>query len=235
MRLIILFVFCHAATTLTAAESWSDVLARMPLVCPAEQLQRTNCVEVMLRSFQSNAVLKALIFMPGATDEFYMFKRVQPHVRAHDPSLLDAVTALTNQSFIQIAVRPPFFLLHTTEDSLDPVVVIQHQPTAEKLRARHFASPFLANDRDWDFVQPIARDKLHTDLRPWRFSRDSWHFYRHSFAAFDLNGWEALEALALAGKSRFTVARNRVTFEPDLRTGVAPGFTPVKMGAKTVP
>ena len=49
----------------------------MPLGAGVTMLVETNCVAAMLRAFQSNATVKALIFMPGATDEFYMFHRAR--------------------------------------------------------------------------------------------------------------------------------------------------------------
>src|SRR5438132_11857416 len=49
-----------------AAPSWQEALARMPLARPAAELNRSNCVTLLLDSFQSNAVVKALVFMPGA-------------------------------------------------------------------------------------------------------------------------------------------------------------------------
>ena len=65
-------------------------------------------------------------------------------------------------------------------------------------------------------------------------SHDSNHFFRNSFAAFDLNGWEALEAAALAGKTNFTVKKNMILFEGDTRVlGAAPteGFSPHSRGS----
>ncbi len=50
----------------------------MPLGTNVTELNRTNCVGIMLRAFQSNNVVKALIFMPGATDEFYFFAAPGP-------------------------------------------------------------------------------------------------------------------------------------------------------------
>ena len=47
-----------------------SALAQMPFPLHVTELNRSNCVEVMLGAFQSNHVIKALIFMPGATDEF---------------------------------------------------------------------------------------------------------------------------------------------------------------------
>jgi len=55
--------------------------------------------------------------MPGATDEFYFSGARHATLTNSNPSLLDAVTALTNQTYIHATFQPP--LLHTTEDSLD--------------------------------------------------------------------------------------------------------------------
>ncbi|HVV01168.1 MAG TPA: hypothetical protein VHH88_07370, partial [Verrucomicrobiae bacterium] len=57
------------------AASWEAALGSMPLPPGTRILTRSNCVPLMLDAFQSNDVVKALVFMPGATDEFYMFHR----------------------------------------------------------------------------------------------------------------------------------------------------------------
>ena len=107
----------------------------MPLGTNVTQLNRTNCVGIMLGAFQSNDVVKALIFMPGATDEFYFFRRARADLTNSPASLLDAVSALTSQTLIRATFRPPLLLLHTDEDLLEPVIKIEHQPTADKIKA----------------------------------------------------------------------------------------------------
>jgi len=189
----------------------------MPLGANVTQLTRTNCVGVFWRAFQSNGVVKALILMPGATDTWYMFQPAKVTLTADNPSLLDAITALTNQTRIRAAFRPPLLLLHTEVDLLEPVIKVEDPPTAAKLKQARFVPHAVYNDRDWDFLQPILRKRLKTAMRPWRYSKNSWHFYRHSFAAWDLTGWEALEAAALAAKTTCTVSRNKVVFEVDMR------------------
>jgi hypothetical protein len=179
-------------------------------------------VAVMLGAFQSNAVVKALIFMPGATDEFYMFKRARATLTNAAPTLLDAVTALTNQTLIRVTFYPPFVLLHSDEDPLTPQFLIEHEPTAEKLRGRRFMEHALFNDRDWDFMMPVLEKQLKMDFHPWPRRMDSWHFYRHSFAGWNLTGWEALQAVSLAGKETFTVKRKRVDFAGDERVRTLP-------------
>lgn len=216
--------FCLSTFVSRASESWPGVLARMPLSPRVTQLNRTNCVGIMLHAFQSNEVVKALILMPGATDEFYMFRRAKAELTNASPTLLDALAALTNQTLIRATFQSPLLLLHTDEDSLEPDTIIQDQATAERLKHAVFLPRLLCDDRDWDVVQPLLKWSLKLDIRPWKSSTDSWHFYRHSFACFGLTGWEALETAALAGKSRFTVKRKQVVFEPDPRERVTPRF-----------
>jgi hypothetical protein len=213
-----------------ASESWESELSRMPLGSGVTELGRTNCVDVMLKAFQSNVVVKALIFMPGATDEFYMFKRAKAQMTNASPTLLDAVSALTNQTLIRATFRAPFLLLHSDEDPLDLSITVESESAVENLKRTRFVAHGIYNDRDWDFMQPILRDCLKADIQPWRYSKASWHFYRHSFAAWNLNGWEALEAVAFAGKTRFRVSRKslldfkgiEVEFKPDARIRSVP-------------
>jgi len=213
---LILLLLCLFDGLAAAGENWAGTLARMPLG-KVTHLNRTNCVAVMLAALRSNDCVKALIFMPGATDEFYMFRRAEASLPQPNPSLLDAISALTNQTNIRATFRPPMLLLHTDEDPLVPAEVIEDAATAVKLKQTQAPPHLLCNDWDWDRLQPVLKWPLKVDLRPWKGSQDSWHFYRHSFAGWNLTGWEALEAAALAGKSRFTVRRHQVIFEVDPR------------------
>jgi hypothetical protein len=209
--------------------SWQSALREMPLVGSPPQLNRTNCVAIMLDSFRSNQVVKALVFMPGATDEFYLFHRAKADLTNSTPSLLDAVNSLTNQSLIRVTFHAPLLLLHTDEDPLEPMLMVQHESTAAKLKQRKFVPHAVYRDRDWDFLQPILKKQLHMDIRPWRYKFESWHFYRHSFAEWGLTEWEAIEVTMLAGKTRCTVLRNEIVFEGDARVRATPkmdGFVP---------
>lgn len=219
--LVFLILFIANASTL-AEENWRNALGQMPLGTNVTELNRTNCVPLMLNAFQSNNVVKALIFMPGASDEIYFFKRARAILTNSNPTLLDAVVALTNQTYIQVAFRPPLLLLYTTEDSLDDFATIKNKSTAAKLRERLVPGRVLFDDADWDGVQKELRWKLEIGLRPWQGSSDSWHFYRHFFAAYNLTEWEMLETLALANKTRFTVHWHSVDFQPDRREGSVP-------------
>jgi len=215
-------LICALPLVANAAEDWQGALAAMPLRTGITELNRANCVEVMLQAFQSNEVVKALIFMPGATDEFYMFHRAKAQLANTNPSLFDAVAALTNQTLIRATFHAPLLLLHTDEDPLEPLMRVVDQSTAEKLPRRNFPAHVLYNDRDWDVLQPVLKKALKMDIRPWRYSYDTYHFYRHSLAGWGLNGWEALEAIALAGKTTARVESRRIIFDGDERVRATP-------------
>jgi hypothetical protein len=174
-------------------------------------------VDVLWHAFESNGVVKAMVLMPGATDEWYMFQPARVVLTNDNPSLFDAITALTNQTRIRVTFRPALLLLHADWDLLEPMIKVEDARTAARLKQARFVPHAVYNDRDWDFLQPILKKSLKMAMRPWRYSTDSWHFYRHSFAAWDLTGWEALEATALAAKTTCTVYRNKVVFAVDMR------------------
>jgi hypothetical protein len=207
-----------------AQTTWQNALSRMPLGESVTELNRTNCVPLMLDAFRSNRVVKALVFMPGATDELYFYRRVQAVLNNANPSLLDAVTALTNQTHIQATFQPPLLLLHTTEDSLDGFASIKDETTAAKLRAKLIPDRLVFNDADWDSVRAMLNKKLSVRLRPFSGSPHAWHFYRHSFVTCGVTDWEMLEALALAGKTTFTVHWLTVAFQADRREGPTPAL-----------
>lgn len=209
----------------SANDTWQSALAKMPLGAPVADLDRANCIPLILNAFQSNNVVKALIFMPGAADELYLFHRVHAKLSTANPSLADAVTALTNQTYIRADFRPPFLLLHTTEDALEPIAIVKSRSTAAKLSARTLPGLLVFNDCEWDDLRSALRNKLSISLRPFSNAPDSWHFYRHNFAACGLNQWEMLEAIALAGKTTFTLHWWAADFQLDNRTGPVPALT----------
>ena len=157
-----LILLLIASQGVSAGEPWQDALAGMPLGVPQNgmtELNRTNCVPLMLDSFQSNGVVKALIFMPGATDELYFFRRAHATLTNANPSLLDAVTALTNQTHIEATFQPPLLLLHTTEDSLDGFATVKNEKTAAKLRQRLVPGRVQLEDADWGVVRAALKGK----------------------------------------------------------------------------
>ena len=197
------------------AETWQEALSAMPVRTAPSELTWTNCTSVLLSAFQSNATVKALIFMPGALDEFYFFRRVKVTLTNRQPTLLEALASLTNLNPVQITFRPPMLLVHVQRDHLEPRFVIEHDATASALKEGSPVGHCLYNDRDWDFVARHLKSRLPVALEPALQSADSSHFYRHTFAAWNLSPWETCEAAALAGKTHFTVTRKKVGFRSE--------------------
>src|SRR5258706_7730872 len=85
------------ATAAHAMEPWENALTVMSLPAGVTELNVTNCVKVILTGLQSNAVVKGIVFMPGATDELYFFRRAKATLTNSAPAMLDGVNALRNQ------------------------------------------------------------------------------------------------------------------------------------------
>ena len=224
MKTLLLALIASISLPVLAGQDWQAALSRMPIGAHITELNRTNCVPVILNAFQSNSVVKAIIFMPGATDELYFFKRARATLSGRNPSLADAIMALTRQTYIQADFRPPFLLLHTTEDALDPIAIVRNKSTAARLQARIVPDRFEFEDSEWDNVRAALKNKLSVGLRPFPNAPISWHFYRHNFAACGLTQWQLLEAVAMAGQTKFTVHWLTADFQLDLRSGPTPGF-----------
>lgn len=213
-----LFLPCSAG----AMEPWQAALAKMPLATNVTELNRTNCIPLLLQSFRENDAAKALIFMPGATDEFYFFHRASAALTNSSPTLLDALMALTNQTLLKIDFREGFVLVHSAEDPLEPLYTIEDETKVDRLLKKKFVKHALYNDRDWDYLLPILSFELNTKFLPGPNSYESNHFYRHSLAAWNLNDFEILEAVAMAGKTTFTVQKKKIIFEGDTRFRARP-------------
>lgn len=183
----------------------------MPLRVSATALDKTNIVGAMLGAFQSNAVVKAVVFLPGATDDLYFSSRVI-RLTNESPTFLNAVVALTNQTGIRAQFEAGRLLLFTPADPLaQPRLIVNDARTAERLRQKPFPAGPVFNDRNWGVLHPILTRRLSVRVKPGIDAPVSWHFYRASFAGFDLNGWEALELIALATQTEFAIDRNCLT------------------------
>lgn len=217
-----LVIMLAYSTAFADEAAWPDALNTMPLGTNINVLNRTNCAEVLLTRFQSNSAVKAFIFMPGATDELYFFRRVNVALTSANPTLLDAVIALTNQSPLRITSRGAFLLLYSCEDVLELEIKIQHEKTGEKLKAGKPLPHLVMIDRDWTQFLAVTQKKISPTLWPFPRTKESWHFYRHTFAAWNLTPWETLEAAAYSGKTKFTVVRGQVNFLLDERVNEHP-------------
>lgn len=202
-----------------ADEDWHAALSRMPMGTRTKELSRTNAIPLMLNAFQSNNVVKALIFMPGAADEFVFLRRAHATLTNANPSLADAVTALTNQTYIRAEFRSPFLLLYTRQDDLEPIAIIKSKSAAKSLRERTVPDRIVLYDSNWDYSRRAVAKRVSVTVLPFADDPGSWHFWPNNFVACGVTQWELLTALALSGKTTFTVHWLTANYSLDMRSG----------------
>ncbi len=217
--LAIFVLIAAISATAFAGDNWQQALSQMPLGTSATELNRTNAIPLMLNAFQPSTVVKALIFMPGAADEFVFLRRAHVTLTNANPSLADAIVALTNQTYIRAEFQPPFLLLYTTQDTLEPIATVKSKSTAAKLQSRIVPGRMAFCDCNWDLLRPAIAKKLSVGLRPFSDSSDSWHIWPANFAAYNLTQWELLETVARTSKTTFTLHWLTVDFQLDPRMG----------------
>lgn len=188
----------------------------MPLPSAALPLNRENCIPVMLAAFQSNSIVKALIFLPGVTDDFYLVNRGKPlDLRAGN--LVEALIALTNTTDIRVSFQSPSLLVHLDRDRAVPIVQSKHAATATRLQISAPLRRVLFCDRPWTSLQPELSRLLGLKLLPIAKSREAAHLTRVNFAGWGLTDCELLGALSLASRTTVTIQRNRAVIESPSR------------------
>ena len=204
------------------AEDWVSALAGMSSSTNVPWLTRTNCAQAMFGMLRADPTVKAIVFMPGATDELYFFHRVSARLTNAQPTLLDAVAALTNQSPLRVTFHAPLLLIYSDEDVLEPDIKVEHPATVEKLKESRIPGRQEFLDQDWKAVRDHLQRKISAGISPLNRFAITRHFYRHTYTGWNLSAWETLEATALAGKTRLTVRRNHIEFDLDERIGIVP-------------
>jgi hypothetical protein len=183
--------------SLPAAEPWQESLAEMPVPARAFRIYKTEPAKVLFDAFRSNAIVKALIFLPAATDQLYFFDRgfVTPPKKAN---VLTVLEKISERSPLQFTFRSPFLLIHAPEDVLRQVSRLEISGT--------FAEHFRVIDRDWESLQPLLARTIPGTFNPSPSSPSAWHFYRAYFAGWHLSSVELLQATTLATKTIVTVS-----------------------------
>ncbi len=195
-----------------AEESWVAALRAMPV--PPVALNRSNAVDVLLGLLQSNAVVKAIVVLPGVSDDFYLIHRDAPLPNLRATNLWGSIVALTNATAMRVTWREPFVLLHArASDLLEPSIHNSDPAIAARLRRERVRGRVLHLDGHWEVVQPALERALGRTVRPQGTSTDAWHFNRHNFAGWNLTGWELLEAVSLTGGTKVHVQNRGIDFQ----------------------
>jgi len=213
-RTIAAIIFTFLLCISIHAEDWQAAFAKIPIRTTKFPAHLTAPVELILTNFQPTAEFRAVVLMPGAADRLYFYDWGQVTLR-ENPTLLDAVTALTNQAGLRIFTAPPFLLIGMPYDDPRNPLSIAPEVRADKLKLDEHKmggrSYFI--DRPYDKIVPQAEKLTRLRLKPSKVDPASWHFYRVSFLGYDLTAREFLQALAYGTKTSVKVDRhNRATF-----------------------
>jgi hypothetical protein len=196
------------------AEDWQTAFAKIPIHTTTFPAHLTPPVELILTNFQPTAEFRAVVLMPGAADRLYFYDWGQVTLR-ENPTLLDAVTALTNQAGLRVFTAPPFLLIGMPyDDSTDPLSIADDVRVDKlKLNEHKAAGWTYFIDRPYDRIVPQAEKLTRLRLKPSKVDPASWHFYRLSFVGYDLSAREFLQAIAYGTKTSIKVDhRKRATF-----------------------
>lgn len=195
-----------------ADEPWVAALRAMPV--PPVALNRSNAVDLLLGAFQSNAVVKAVVVLPGVSDDFYLIHREAAALNLRVTNLWAAIVALTNATPVRVTWREPYVLLHAgAREVLQASIRMDDAVLAGRLKRQSLPGRVLHLDAHWETVQPALERALVCRVRPDGASTDAWHFNRHNLAGWNLTGWELLEVISLTGGTKVTVLNRGINFQ----------------------
>jgi hypothetical protein len=201
-----------ALTALSSpAETWMDALGHMPLP-PNTVFNRDNCIRGVLEAFQSNSTVRAIVFLPAVSDDFYLVNRNRTQLNARPANLGEAIGALTNLTDVRATFREGLLLLHLKGEPVEPGVTIKSERQAERLRTNSSIARVLWIDRHWNRVQPELASATKMRVVPAGGSKDAWHFARCNVVAYTANAWDLVMVASLSSGTRMSVESRRITF-----------------------
>jgi hypothetical protein len=190
-----------------------DALSRLAL--PRDiTLARSNIVRVVLESFRSNEVVKAIVVSPGVIDDLHLINRDAPALKIDARTVADALARLTNCSSSRLEFTNSIVHWRTeTERSRPEIVVAAGSPLSASLARGYSLPQVLWIDAHWEKVQPQLKKSLRLSLRPPADADAAWHFERVNIAAAGLNDWEIVRAVAQSTGTRIVIRKRTLTFE----------------------
>jgi hypothetical protein len=208
-KLLAALLFCLSIH----ADDWQSAFAKIPIRTTNFPAHLTPPVELILTNFQPTAEIRCVVLMPGAADRLYFYDWGRITLPPN-PTLLDAITALTNKADLRVFAAPPFLLIGMKyDDASEPLRLVPGTPL-EKLklddRKRRGRTYFI--DRPYDRLVPQTERLTRLRIKPSRSDPASWHYYRLAFVGYDLTAAEFLRAIAYGTKTSVLVDRKRATF-----------------------
>jgi hypothetical protein len=195
------------------AQDWQTAFSKISIHTQTFPAHQTPPIELILTNFQPTAEIRGVILMPGAADRIIFYDWGEINLR-ENPTLLDAITALTNKVGLRVFVTPPFLLIGMPyDDPSDPLTILpKTRPEKLKLDQHKLPGRTYYIDRPYDRLVPKIQKVSRLRIKPSLSDPASWHFYRLSFIAYDLDAADLLRAVAYGTKTSVRIEGRRATF-----------------------
>jgi hypothetical protein len=194
----------------TRAQDFHESLAQTPFSKTQFQAHQTEPVQFILNAFRPTPEMRAVVLMPAASDQLYFFNWGRIELPPN-PTLLDALNALTNKAQLTYTFVAPFLLIHLQRDTTtDPLTLTADVPQKFHQRKKYGRVFYL--DRPYDRILPDLKKITGLKSFPDQRSPASWHYYRLSFVAYNPTAAELLRAIAYGTKTSVHVEKRRVLF-----------------------
>jgi hypothetical protein len=206
-------VSVFAPSAFANAQDWQSAFAKIPIHTTNFPAHLTPPVELILTNFQPTAEIRGIILMPGAADRLYFYDWGEITFPPN-PTLLDAIAALTNKADLRIYVAPPFLLIGMQYDHPDDPLTVAPGTNLPKLKLdeRKLQGRTFYLDRPYDRLVPQLQKSTRLRIKPSRSDAASWHFYRLAFIGYDLTAADLLRAIAYGTKTSVRIEGKRATF-----------------------
>lgn len=204
-----LFFLC---ASLRAEEAWIETLKGTPCPTNAIRVHLTEPVELILTSFRPEGDFRGVVLCPSASDDLYFFDWGAVKLEGTNPTLWDALQAITAKARLKLTFAAPFLLIHAERDKLAEPIVVGKEANIEKLAAKIPGRTYYL-DRPWDKLHAQMKKLTGRKILPKQTDSESWHYYRLSFVGYELSTLEFLRAVAYGAKTKVTIEKRVIIFK----------------------
>lgn len=208
MRILFALLFC-----LNLRADWVETLKRTPCPVTSIHVYQTEPVELILKNFRAEGDFRGVVLCPSASDELYFFDWGTVKIEAANPTLFDALAAITNRTKLQLTFKAPFLLIHAQRDKLDEPISIEPKAEETKLLETKLKGQTYYLDRPWDRIHSRLKKLAKRKIMPSDRDPVSWHYYRISMVGEDLSVMEFIRALAYGAKTTVRIEKRVITFK----------------------
>jgi hypothetical protein len=210
MRTLLLLLLC---LQLRADEAWVETLKKTPFPTNSIRLQHSEPVDLILKAFRSEGALRGVVLCPSASDDLYFFDWGTLKLDSAQPTLWDALAAITNKTKLQLTFEAPLLLIHAARDKIEDPLSFASKGEEIALLDRKLPGRTYYIDRPWDRIHSFLKKKSKMKVLPKATDPGTWHYYRISMAGDDLSVHDFIKALAYGAKTTVRIEKRIITFK----------------------